>query len=168
MEFLDITPIMPCRCIPITQMNWKRTLNLCTMIIHQESIVWKRYDILLLFLFYLLPLFFQSIENNLKSEYAVVCMPEYKSVWTNTEFLMRNIVNPVTHLMAMICLLFVAIVYFVMPTLRDLVGNIVTTIALCLIVSQAADLIRLLTIFTNHVSLIITGICKKIGNHIFE
>lgn len=89
-------------------------------------------------------------------------MPEYKSVWTNTEFLMRNIVNPITHFMAMICLLFVAIVYFVMPTLRDLVGNIVTTIALCLIVSQAADLIRLLTIFTNHVSLIITGNCKKI------
>lgn len=84
-------------------------------------------------------------------------MPEHKNVWTNTEFLMRNIVNPITHLIAMICLLVVAIVYFVMPTLRDLVGNIVTTIALCLIVNQAADLIRLLTVFTNHVSLIITG-----------
>lgn len=57
----------------------------------------------------------------------------------------------------MVCLLIVAIVYFIMPTLRDLVGNIVTTISLCLIVNQAADLIRLLTVFTNHVSLIITG-----------
>lgn len=97
----------------------------------------------------------------MRSEYAVVCMPEFKSIWTNTEFIMRNIVNPITHVIAMVCLLVVAIVYFVMPTLRDLVGNIVTTIALCLIVSQAADLIRLLTVFTNHVSLIITGKLEK-------
>lgn len=93
----------------------------------------------------------------MKSEYAVVCMPEFKSLWSNTEFLMRNIVSPITHVIAMVCFLVVAIVYFVMPTLRDLVGNIVTTISLCLIVNQAADLIRLLTVFTNHVSLIITG-----------
>lgn len=44
-----------------------------------------------------------------------------------------------------------------MPTLRDLVGNIVTTISICLIVSQAADMVRLLTAFTSHISLIITG-----------
>lgn len=97
----------------------------------------------------------------------MVCIPEHKSVWTNTEFLMRNIVNPIIHFVAMVCLLIVAIVYFVMPTLRDLVGNIVTTISLCLIVNQAADLVRLLTVFTNHVSLIITGkyvICKIFFN----
>lgn len=99
----------------------------------------------------------------MKSEYAVVCMPELKSFWTNTEFLMRNIVSPITHIIAMICLLIVAIVYFVMPTLRDLVGNIVTTIALCLIVSQAADLIRLLTVFNSHLSLIITGMSNNIA-----
>lgn len=44
-----------------------------------------------------------------------------------------------------------------MPTLRDLSGNIVTTICMCLIVSQSADMIRLLTVFKSHISLLIAG-----------
>lgn len=71
---------------------------------------------------------------------------------------MRNIVNSMTHGVCIVCLLVVAVTYFIMATLRDLVGNIVTTICMCLIVSQAADMIRLLTVFSNHISLIITGI----------
>lgn len=74
---------------------------------------------------------------------------------------MRNIINPMTHLIAMTCLLFIAIVYFIMHTLRDLVGNIITTIAICLMISQAADMTRLLTIFVNHVSLIAAGTMFK-------
>jgi G protein-coupled receptor Mth (Methuselah protein) len=57
----------------------------------------------------------------------------------------------------MIILLVIAIIYFVMPTLRDLVGNIVTTITVCLIVSQAADLVRIFTEFSSHVSFMIAG-----------
>lgn len=71
---------------------------------------------------------------------------------------MRNIINPITHGISMACFLAVAIIYFIMPTLRDLVGNIVTTISMCLIVNQAADMIRLLTVFTNHVSIIVAGL----------
>lgn len=89
------------------------------------------------------------------SEYALVCAPKQDSVWTSTEFLFRNIINPLTHAISMICLITIAIVYFIMPTLRDLVGNIITTICLCLLVSQAADMTRLLTVFTSHVSIII-------------
>lgn len=70
---------------------------------------------------------------------------------------MRNVVSPATHGMTIACLLAIAIIYFVMPTLRDLTGNIITTICLCLIVSQAADTVRLLTVFRSHVSLLITG-----------
>lgn len=91
-------------------------------------------------------------------QYAIICHePEKDRDWAATNFLMRNIINPITHLISIACFLTVAIVYFVMPTLKDLVGNIVTTMCLCMIVGQAADLIRLLTIFTGHLSIFITG-----------
>lgn len=70
---------------------------------------------------------------------------------------MHNVISPTVHSMSIACLLVTAIIYFVMPTLRDLTGNIVTTICLCLIVSQAADMIRLLTVFKSHISLLIAG-----------
>lgn len=94
-------------------------------------------------------------------QYAIICHePEKDRDWAATNFLMRNIINPITHLISIACFLTVAIVYFVMPTLKDLVGNIVTTMCLCMIVGQAADLIRLLTIFTGHLSIFITeAIC---------
>lgn len=90
-------------------------------------------------------------------EFARVCAPNHEQEWMSTnEFLMRNIVNPITHSIGFICLIFIAIIYFVLPTLRDLTGNIITTITMCLLVSQIADLIRLLTVFKSHISLIIT------------
>ncbi|GJQ66180.1 GPRMTH5 [Trypoxylus dichotomus] len=97
----------------------------------------------------------KMIDGETVSKYALVCI-DHTPNWTNPEFLMRNIVNPVTHGITIVCLLFIACVYFIMPTLRDLVGNIVTTISICLVVSQIADMVRLLTIFTSHISLIIT------------
>lgn len=100
--------------------------------------------------------------------YALICVPKDDNVWTGTEFLMRNIINPMTHFITFMCLVFVAIIYFIMPTLRDLVGNIVTTIAICLIVSQAADMTRLLTIFVNHVSLIAAGNTNCLQKNFFD
>lgn len=70
---------------------------------------------------------------------------------------MHNVVSPTAHAMTIACLLVTAIIYFVMPTLRDLTGNIVTTICVCLIISQTADMIRLLTVFKSHISLLIAG-----------
>ncbi|KAF5271726.1 hypothetical protein FQA39_LY08049 [Lamprigera yunnana] len=95
----------------------------------------------------------KKIEQNLVREYALVCAPEHHLDWTSMPFMMRNIISPITHGISMACFLLIAIIYFIMPTLRDLVGNIITTICICLIVSQAADTIRLLTLFTNHVSI---------------
>lgn len=91
------------------------------------------------------------------SEFAKVCVPEHENSWTRTEFLMHNIVNPVTHGINIACLLTIAIIYFIMPNLRDLVGNIITTMCLCLILSQIGGLLRMLTVFTSHISLLITG-----------
>jgi G protein-coupled receptor Mth (Methuselah protein) len=55
----------------------------------------------------------------------------------------------------MVIFLIIAIIYFVLPTLRDLVGNIITTILICLIICQAADLVRIFTEFSSHVSFLI-------------
>ncbi|XP_018567379.1 probable G-protein coupled receptor Mth-like 5 [Anoplophora glabripennis] len=95
-------------------------------------------------------------DDNLKGKYAKVCSPDILKDLFTTEFLMHNVVNPITHGITIVCLLVIAIIYFVMPTLRDLTGNIITTICMCLILSQTADMIRLLTVFRSHTSLLIT------------
>ncbi|ETN67991.1 methuselah [Anopheles darlingi] len=89
---------------------------------------------------------------------ATVCSPKPEIHWTDSSVMLRKIINPICHGIAMIILLIVAIIYFVLPTLRDLVGNMVTTITLCLIVSQAADLVRIFTEFSNHVSFLIADL----------
>lgn len=89
-------------------------------------------------------------------EYAIVCIPDVKN-WTDVDFIIKKIVNPLFHAISMILYLIVAIIYFVLPTLRDLAGNIITTINVCLIVSQAAGLVRIFTELSNHVSFMITG-----------
>ncbi|KAJ8912562.1 hypothetical protein NQ315_006634 [Exocentrus adspersus] len=90
------------------------------------------------------------------STYAWVCAPDVPKELLTPEFLMHNVVNPITHGITIVCLLIIAIIYFVMPTLRDLTGNIISTICMCLIVSQTANMIRLLTVFKSHTSLLIT------------
>ncbi|XP_038206468.1 probable G-protein coupled receptor Mth-like 5 [Zerene cesonia] len=96
--------------------------------------------------------------TNSTGQYALVCVPEVIINWKDTGFLMKKILNPIFHAIAMILFLTVAIIYFVLPTLRDLAGNIITTINVCLIVSQAADLVRIFTELSNHVSFMITDI----------
>lgn len=88
-------------------------------------------------------------------QFAFVCSPKRILSWTDTDFLLRKVLNPLFHGLSMVILLIIAIIYFVLPTLRDLVGNIVTTITICLIVSQAADLVRIFTEFSNHVSFMV-------------
>ncbi|XP_045460935.1 probable G-protein coupled receptor Mth-like 5 [Harmonia axyridis] len=98
----------------------------------------------------------KRIDGNVVSEFAKVCVPEHENSWTRTEFVMHNIVSPVTHGINIACLLTIAVIYFVMPNLRDLVGNIITTMCFCLILSQIGGLLRMLTVFTSHISLLIT------------
>uniref|UniRef100_A0A6P4E612 Probable G-protein coupled receptor Mth-like 5 isoform X1 n=1 Tax=Drosophila rhopaloa TaxID=1041015 RepID=A0A6P4E612_DRORH len=91
--------------------------------------------------------------------FAKICLARKEIKWSDSNFLLRKILNPIFHGISLIILLIIAIVYFILPTLsRDLVGNIVTTIAMCLMVSQAADLVRIFTELTSHVSFIVADI----------
>jgi G protein-coupled receptor Mth (Methuselah protein) len=97
-----------------------------------------------------------------EAQVAIVCVPDIDSSKTDfTHHLMHRILNPICHGLAIICYLIIAVVYFVMPQLRDLVGNILTSITLCLITSQAADLVRIFTEFTSHVSFLVAGVFFK-------
>ncbi|XP_047994346.1 probable G-protein coupled receptor Mth-like 5 [Leguminivora glycinivorella] len=95
-------------------------------------------------------------------EYALICIPDVKN-WTDVDFIIKKIVNPLFHAVSMTLYLIVAIIYFVLPTLRDLAGNIITTINMCLIVSQAADMVRIFTEFSNHISFMVTDILLYIS-----
>ena len=93
-----------------------------------------------------------------ETQIAIVCVTDIAADKTDcTHHLMQCILNPICHGLAIICSLTIAVVYFVMPQLRDLVGNILTSISLCLITSQAADLVRIFTEFTSHVSFLVAG-----------
>jgi hypothetical protein len=101
-------------------------------------------------------------QGKVEAQTAIVCVPEIDfSKLGSTDYLMRRIVNPVCHGLAIVCYLIIAVVYFVIPQLRDLVGNILTSISLCLITSQAADLISVFTEFTSHVSFLVAGMFFK-------
>lgn len=95
--------------------------------------------------------------SNKTGEYAMVCVPEVKINWSDSDFILKKLLNPLFHGLAMFLYLLVAIIYFVLPTLRDLAGNIITTINICLIINQAADLVRVFTEFSNHVSFFLVG-----------
>lgn len=93
-----------------------------------------------------------------EAQIAIVCVPDIGAGKTDvTHHLMQRILKPICRGLAIICYLIIAVVYFVMPQLRDLVGNILTSISLCLITSQAANLVRIFTEFTSHVSFLVAG-----------
>lgn len=91
-----------------------------------------------------------------------MCVPRVETVWKDPEFLIHKIINPALHILCIAILLTVAVIYFVLPTLRDLVGNIITTMSMCLIITQAADLVRIYTEFSSHVSFMVAGKLLKI------
>nr|CAD7445578.1 unnamed protein product [Timema bartmani] len=97
-------------------------------------------------------------DKKLEAQYAVVCAPEVTPNWNNTDYLIRRLVDPVLHGVAITCFTTVSIIYFVLPQLRDLVGNIISTITTCLVACQAADLVGIFVEYRNHVSFLIAGL----------
>lgn len=97
------------------------------------------------------------LEDGREASFSLVCTPKPVTEWNNTDFLISHVVDPLCHVLCIICFLAIAIVYFILPQLRDLVGNIITTITICLIVAQAADLVRTFTEFSSHVSFLVAG-----------
>lgn len=53
-----------------------------------------------------------------QAHFAMVCNPERANNYWTTDAIIRKIVSPVCHAISMISLLIIAIVYFVLPTLR--------------------------------------------------
>lgn len=98
------------------------------------------------------------LEDGMEATFAQVCTPKPISDWTRTDFLISRIVDPLCHVFCIMCYLTIAIVYFVLPQLRDLVGNIITTISLCMLVAQIADLVRTFTEFSSHVSFLVADV----------
>lgn len=95
--------------------------------------------------------------DRMVATYAMLCVPDVAVRWTDTNYLMKHAINPAFHAVSMACYLVVAVVYFVLPQLRDLVGNIITSMALCLMVNQCASTVRIFTEFGNHVSFLVAG-----------
>ncbi|CAA9995322.1 unnamed protein product [Nesidiocoris tenuis] len=83
------------------------------------------------------------------TQFAVVCAPEVPVSWKSLDFIMRRIIDPALHMIAIFCYLTAAIIHFILPQLRDMMGNVLTTIAVCLAVSEAADLVCIFTEFTS-------------------
>lgn len=57
-------------------------------------------------------------DAGLQAHFAMVCNPERANNYWTTDAVLRKIVSPVCHGVSIITLLIIAIVYFVLPTLR--------------------------------------------------
>lgn len=93
--------------------------------------------------------------DRLVATYAMICVPDVVVGWTDTNYLMRHAIDPAFHAISIASYLVVAVVYFVLPQLRDLVGNMITSMTLCLIAGQCASTVRIFTEFGNHISFMV-------------
>ncbi len=89
-------------------------------------------------------------------EVAMLCIPKGLP-WHDTKFLMQKIVNPAFHIVAIVCFLIVAVIYVILPQLCDLVGNMVATLAVCLIFVQVSDIIKIFEDYHSGMSYLISG-----------
>lgn len=96
--------------------------------------------------------------DHLVATYAMLCVPDVTVHWTDTNYLMTRAIDPAFHAISIVCYQIVAVVYFVLPQLRDLVGNIITSMTLCLVVNRCASTVRIFTEFGSHFSFMIAGI----------
>lgn len=99
----------------------------------------------------------------MNAQVALICTPQVPSSWTDVDYVMRRVVNPACNAIAITCLLLVAIVHFVLPQLRDLIGNMITTLAGCMIVARIANVVRIFVEYNSPVSYLTAGelyLCK--------
>lgn len=95
--------------------------------------------------------------ERLVATYAMLCVPVLTTSWTDTSYFMGHLVDPIFRAFTILSYLIVAIVYFVLPQLRDLVGNMITSMSLCLLTSQSAATVRIFTEYGNHISFLVAG-----------
>lgn len=90
-------------------------------------------------------------------QFAIVCNPHVPSAWHETDVLLRRVIDPLCHALALCCYVAVAVIHFVLPQLRDLVGNMIMTMCICLAVGQVADTVRIFTEFTSPTAYLVAG-----------
>lgn len=90
-------------------------------------------------------------------QFAIVCNPHVPSAWHETDVLLRRVIDPLCHAVALCCYVAVAVIHFVLPQLRDLVGNMIMTMCICLAVGQVADTVRIFTEFTSPTAYLVAG-----------
>lgn len=95
-------------------------------------------------------------------DFAVICPPD-GYLRRGKDFFMRRIINPIFHVFAICCFLTISIIYFVLPQLRDLVGNMITTIALSLLVSEVGDIILIFKEWNSNIGLLLADTVKYTG-----
>ncbi|KAG8228112.1 hypothetical protein J437_LFUL000114 [Ladona fulva] len=90
--------------------------------------------------------------------FAALCAPDGDhgggtvGRWASADFVLRLVVDPMLHALGIGCCIVVAVAHFVVPQLRDLAGNIVSSMCVSLIVAYAADTVRIFQGFGQHVS----------------
>lgn len=104
---------------------------------------------------------FQTVHiHNNKSvigQIALICVPKNDFPWHDMYVIVKKIVNPIFHIIAIACFLIVAIVYVVLPQLFDLVGNIITSLAMCMIFVQTFDIVKMFVEYHSEMSYLISG-----------
>ncbi|XP_063231397.1 probable G-protein coupled receptor Mth-like 5 isoform X1 [Bacillus rossius redtenbacheri] len=105
----------------------------------------------------------KSQEAGQVAQYALVCSPDAGPSWNDSDHLVRTVVDPACRGVALACYVAVAAVYFVLPQLRDLAGNVVSSLAACLAVSQAAGLVLVFVQFRHHVSFLVADTFMYVG-----
>ena len=101
------------------------------------------------------------------TEQAMLCVPEKGIPWHDTNFVMTRLISPVLDIIAIFCLFIVGVIYFVLPQLSDLTGNIITTLVFCLIFVQISDTLRTYDEFHNAMSYLVAG-KKLVRIHVYS
>ncbi|XP_065206035.1 probable G-protein coupled receptor Mth-like 5 [Planococcus citri] len=91
-------------------------------------------------------------DTKIEGQIGMLCVPKAEFSWNGMSKLIKRIINPVFHILSVILLLTVALIYFVLPQLCDLIGNIVTTIAVCLICIEVANIVHIFVEFHSEIS----------------
>ncbi|XP_015518717.2 probable G-protein coupled receptor Mth-like 5 isoform X1 [Neodiprion lecontei] len=101
-------------------------------------------------------------KENMTTFYARVCLPIKKHVM-HTDVMMRRVIDPSFRAISIACYLVVAIVYFVLPQLKNLIGNIVTSLMLCLVANHCAAMVRIFPEFGSHVNFLVADVVMYVS-----
>lgn len=84
-------------------------------------------------------------EGEMEAQFALLCIPLVSKMWKDTDTLIKEYLDPALRLISIVLLLLVVLTYFCISQLRDVVGNIIGTMCVCLICVYLSDILRIMT-----------------------